>query len=155
MERQFLCDVWRLISPVDEQYKEGICRNHLPSSALTRFCPVCGHCEGKDALQAVEGVKAAGTGLKGDLVAFMVETADGGRILSIAFESKGKPVPPKGKIAVGVPVGLCEGYTLTPVGPDGAETDAVTESDESGLTVRLDCTGWDDPALLFRLIPNG
>ena len=72
-------------------------------------------------MEAVQGARISGKKPDGNPAVFVSGSEEGLRLLSVAFESDGKPVRFAGEVTVALPAELIGSCSLVLVGPDGAE----------------------------------
>ena len=72
-------------------------------------------------MEAVQGARISGKKPDGSPAVFLSGMEEGFRLLSVAFESDGKPVRFAGEVTVELPAELISGCDLVLIGPDGAE----------------------------------
>ena len=75
----------------------------------------------------------------------------GETIVSIAFEIGGKLTQPIGQVKLTLPAEVLEGYTLSLLAEDGAETELTDVQDGSFV---LDFSGASSPVRVIRLVPQ-
>ena len=124
------------------------------------FCPVCGEVSDGACLSLVEAAKAGAlteTLPRGELVLRMGELANGETILSVGFEYSGKLTQPTGEVKITIPAALLEGYTLSLLDADGAESALPFTIKDEELSFTLDFTPVEEeepvPVRVIHLIP--
>ena len=121
------------------------------------FCPVCGEVGDGARLPLVEAAKAgalAETLPRGELVLRMGELANGETILSVGFEYSGKLTQPTGEVKITIPAALLEGYTLSLLDADGAESALpfAVEDGEASFTLSFAPEDGEEAPAPIRLI---
>ena len=121
------------------------------------FCPVCGEVSDGARLSLVEAAKAGAlteTLPRGELVLRMGELANGETILSVGFEYSGKLTQPTGEVKITIPAALLEGYTLSLLDADGAESalPCAVEDGEASFTLSFTPEDGEEAPAPIRLI---
>ena len=121
------------------------------------FCPVCGEVSDGARLPLVEAAKAGAlteTLPRGELVLRMGELANGETILSVGFEYSGKLTQPTGEVKITIPAALLEGYTLSLLDADGAESALpfAVEDGEASFTLSFAPEDGEEAPAPIRLI---
>ena len=121
------------------------------------FCPVCGEVGDGARLPLVEAAKAGAlteTLPRGELVLRMGELANGETILSVGFEYSGKLTQPTGEVKITIPAALLEGYTLSLLDADGAESALpfAVEDGEASFTLSFAPEDGEEAPAPIRLI---
>ena len=121
------------------------------------FCPVCGEVSDGARLPLVEAAKAGAlteTLPRGELVLRMGELANGETILSVGFEYSGKLTQPTGEVKITIPAALLEGYTLSLLDADGAESalPCAIEDGEASFTLSFAPEDGEEAPTPIRLI---
>ena len=121
------------------------------------FCPVCGEVSDGACLSLVEAAKAGAlteTLPRGELVLRMGELANGETILSVGFEYSGKLTQPTGEVKITIPAALLEGYTLSLLDADGAESALpfAVEDGEASFTLSFAPEDGEEAPAPIRLI---
>ena len=121
------------------------------------FCPVCGEVSDGARLPLVEAAKAEAlteTLPRGELVLRMGELANGETILSVGFEYSGKLTQPTGEVKITIPAALLEGYTLSLLDADGAESalPCAIEDGEASFTLSFAPEDGEEAPAPIRLI---
>ena len=121
------------------------------------FCPVCGEVGDGARLPLVEAAKAGAlTEIlpRGELVLRMGELANGETILSVGFEYSGKLTQPTGEVKITIPAALLEGYTLSLLDADGAESALpfAAEDGEASFTLSFAPEDGEEAPAPIRLI---
>ena len=121
------------------------------------FCPVCGEVGDGARLPLVEAAKAGAlteTLPRGELVLRMGELANGETILSVGFEYSGKLTQPTGEVKITIPAALLEGYTLSLLDADGAESalPCAVEDGEASFTLSFAPEDGEEAPAPIRLI---
>ena len=92
------------------------------SDTSLMLCPVCGYRDEMENMEAVQGARISGKKPDGNPAVFVSGSEEGLRLLSVAFESDGKPVRFAGEVTVALPAELISGCSLVVIGPDGTES---------------------------------
>ena len=121
------------------------------------FCPVCGEVSDGACLSLVEAAKAGAlteTLPRGELVLRMGELANGETILSVGFEYSGKLTQPTGEVKITIPAALLEGYALSLLDEDGAESalPCAIEDGEASFTLSFTPEDGEEAPTPIRLI---
>ena len=121
------------------------------------FCPVCGEVGDGARLPLVEAAKAGAlTEIlpRGELVLRMGELANGETILSVGFEYSGKLTQPTGEVKITIPAALLEGYALSLLDEDGAESalPCAIEDGEASFTLSFTPEDGEEAPTPIRLI---
>ncbi len=93
----------------------------LGSENSILLCPVCGYCDEMENMEAVRDARISGKKPDGNPAVFLSGPEEGFRLLSVAFESEGKPVRFAGEVTVALPAELISGCSLVLIAPDGTE----------------------------------
>ncbi len=93
----------------------------LGSENSILLCPVCGYCDEMENMEAVRDARISGKNPDGNPAVFLSGPEEGFRLLSVAFESEGKPVRFAGEVTVALPAELISGCSLVLIAPDGTE----------------------------------
>ena len=124
------------------------------------FCPVCGEVNDGTHLSWVEeaGAEALTKNLpRGEIVLRVGALANGEAAMSVGFEYSGELTQPAGEVKVTLPAALLEGYTLTLLEADGAESELPFAVEDEEISFTLDFTPVEDeepvPVRVIRLIP--
>ena len=124
------------------------------------FCPVCGEVNDGTHLSWVEeaGAEALTKNLpRGEIVLRVGALANGEAVMSVGFEYSGELTQPMGEVTVTLPAALLEGYTLTLLEADGAESELPFAVEDEEISFTLDFTPVEDeepvPVRVIRLIP--
>ena len=124
------------------------------------FCPVCGEVNDGTHLSWVEeaGAEALTKNLpRGEIVLRVGALANGEAVMSVGFEYSGELTQPAGEVKVTLPAALLEGYTLTLLEADGAESELPFAVEDEEISFTLDFTPVEDeepvPVRVIRLIP--
>ncbi len=124
------------------------------------FCPVCGEVNDGTHLSWVEeaGAEALTKNLpRGEIVLRVGALANGEAVMSVGFEYSGELTQPAGEVKVTLPAALLEGYTLTLLEADGAESELPFAVEGEELSFTLDFAPVEDeepvPVRVIRLIP--
>ena len=124
------------------------------------FCPVCGEANDGAHLSWVEeaGAEALTKKLpRGETVLRVGALANGEAVMSVGFEYSGELTQPAGEVKVTLPAALLEGYTLTLLEADGAESELPFAVEDEELSFTLDFAPVEDeepvPVRVIRLIP--
>ena len=86
------------------------------------LCPVCGYCDEMENMEAVRDARISGKKPDGNPAVFLSGPEEDFRLLSVAFESEGKPVRFAGEVTVALPAELISGCSLVLIAPDGTES---------------------------------
>ena len=124
------------------------------AAAAITLCPVCGNVSDGTRLTLAENAAAAALTCalpSGELVARMGTLQSGETIVSIAFEIGGKLTQPIGQVKLTLPAEVLEGYTLSLLAEDGAETELTDVQDGSFV---LDFSGASSPVQVIHLVPQ-
>ncbi len=141
---------------------EGFAWRLIAGDAAYDFtlCPVCGAVNDGARLSWVEeaGAEALTENLpRGEIVLRMGTLANGETVMSAGFEYSGALTQPTGEVKVTLPAALLEGYTLTLLDADGAETAIPTTVEDGTLSFALDFAPVEGevpaPVRVIRLIP--
>ena len=124
-------------------------------------CPVCGEVSDGARLSLVEAARAEALTEalpRGELVLRMGELANGEIILSVGFEYSGKLTQPTGEVKITIPAALLEGYALSLLDADGAESALpfAVEDGEVSFTLSFAPVDGEEapiPIRLIRLLP--
>ena len=124
------------------------------------FCPVCGEVNDGAHLSWVEeaGAEALTKNLpRGEIVLRVGALANGEAVMSVGFEYSGELTQPAGEVKVTLPAALLEGYTLTLLEADGAESELLFAVEGEEISFTLDFAPVEDeepiPVRVIRLIP--
>ena len=124
------------------------------------FCPVCGEANDGAHLSWVEeaGAEALTKNLpRGEIVLRVGALANGEAVMSVGFEYSGELTQPAGEVKVTLPAALLEGYTLTLLEADGAESELLFAVEGEEISFTLDFAPVEDeepiPVRVIRLIP--
>ncbi len=93
----------------------------LGSENSILLCPVCGYCDEMENMEAVRDARISGKKPDGNPAVFLSGPEEDFRLLSVAFESEGKPVRFAGEVTVALPAELISGCSLVLIAPDGTE----------------------------------
>lgn len=124
------------------------------------ICPVCGDVSDGAHLALIDTAKAAGKHLPtGELTVRMGDTANGDKLMTVAFEYAGKLTQPEGEVEITLPAELLTDYTLSIVNADGTETDLPCTTNDTTAAFTLDFTKPETTeerpaAHLIHLIPK-
>ena len=129
---------------------------NVPAYAFT-FCPVCGEVSDSVHLPLVEMVKAEALTEElpgGEIVLRMGELANGEAVMSVGFEYSGKLTQPTGEVKITIPAALLEGYTLSLLDADGAESALpfAVEDGEASFTLSFAPEDGEEAPAPIRLI---
>ena len=94
---------------------------------------------------------------RGEIVLRVGALANGEAVMSVGFEYSGELTQPAGEVKVTLPGALLEGYTLTLLEADGAESELPFAVEGEELSFTLDFAPVEDeepvPVRVIRLIP--
>ena len=93
----------------------------LGSENSILLCPVCGYRDEMENMEAIRDARISGKKPDGNPAVFLSRPEEDFRLLSVAFESEGKPVRFAGEVTVALPAELISGCSLVLIAPDGTE----------------------------------